>query len=172
MRDQCSVFQKRFPSTEPTLWCYSKSLVWLHLDNFKRAVIKTIWQSGNGSCREGALRERHTLQTAACRIASNPPSGASLLRDTICFWTSWLKRSTSSVRDKMWRKPNVGTQFGNNLYLRVGTDGEKIRRETRDAPVTITALFLKIPKKKNTTKDTKLLYSQAQTFLNLTTLHK
>jgi len=59
-----------------------------------------------------------TLQTAACRMASNPPSGASLLRETICFCTSSLKRSTLSVRDKRWRKPNVGTQFGNNLYLK------------------------------------------------------
>lgn len=63
-----------------------------------------------------------TLQTAACRMASKPPSGASRLRDTICFCTSSLKRSTLSVSERMWRKPKVGTQLGKGLYLRQGTD--------------------------------------------------
>ena len=58
-----------------------------------------------------------TLQTAACTMASKPPSGASRLRDTICFCTSWLKRSTLSVSDRTWRKPKDGTQLGNSLYL-------------------------------------------------------
>lgn len=58
-----------------------------------------------------------TLQTAACRMASNPPSGASRLRDTICFCTSSLKRSTLSVSERMWRKPKDGTQLEKSLYL-------------------------------------------------------
>lgn len=61
-----------------------------------------------------------TLHTAACKIASKPPSGASLFRDTFCFCTSSLKRSTLSVRDKRWRKPKEGTQLGNSLYLQEG----------------------------------------------------
>lgn len=55
-------------------------------------------------------------------MASNPPSGASRLRDTICFCTSTLKRSTLSVSGRMWRKPKVGTQLGNGLYLSTQED--------------------------------------------------
>lgn len=39
-----------------------------------------------------------TLHTAAWMMASKPPSGASLFLDTICFFTSSVKRLTSSVR--------------------------------------------------------------------------
>lgn len=63
-----------------------------------------------------------TLQTAACRMASKPPSGASRLRDTICFCTSTLKRSTLSVSGRTLRKPKVGTQLGNGLYLSTHED--------------------------------------------------
>lgn len=133
-----------------------------HTENLKRAIIKTIWQSGgNGSFHEGALRERRTLQTAACRIASKPPSGASRLRDTICFWTSWLKRSTSSVRDKMWRKPNVGTQFGNNLYLRMGARTGKRLDVKHETCLSQSPSCWQNKTTKNTTEDRKLPYGHA-----------
>lgn len=41
-----------------------------------------------------------TLHTAAWMMASKPPSGASRFLDTICFFTSSVKRPTSSVRDR------------------------------------------------------------------------
>lgn len=41
-----------------------------------------------------------TLHTAAWMMASKPPSGASLFRDTFCIFTSSVKRLTLSVRDR------------------------------------------------------------------------
>lgn len=55
-------------------------------------------------------------------MASKPPSGASRLRDTICFCTSTLKRSTLSVSGRTFRKPKEGTQLGNGLYLSTHKD--------------------------------------------------
>lgn len=67
-------------------------------------------------------------------MASNPPSGASRFRDTICFCTSSLKRSTLSVSGRMWRKPKVGTQLGNSLYLDTGNrHGHKITKPLTDS---------------------------------------
>lgn len=41
-----------------------------------------------------------TLHTAAWMMASKPPSGASRFLDTICFFTSSVKRPTSSVSER------------------------------------------------------------------------
>lgn len=47
-----------------------------------------------------------TLHTTACMTASNPPSGASLFLETLCFSTSSVKRATFSVSDSTCLNPN------------------------------------------------------------------
>lgn len=49
-----------------------------------------------------------TLQTAACMIASNPPSGVSILAEIRCPFTISLNFSASFVRGKTFLYPKVG----------------------------------------------------------------
>lgn len=92
-------------------------------NSFKGSICR-IWKGSWINFSQERKEPFVTLQTAACRMASNPPSGASRLRDTICFCTSSLKRSTLSVSERMWRKPKVGTQLGKSLYLCRVTRGD------------------------------------------------
>lgn len=54
---------------------------------------------------------QHTLHTAACIIASNPPSGVSILAEIFWFFTISLNLSASFVNGKMCLNPNVGKQM-------------------------------------------------------------
>lgn len=51
-----------------------------------------------------------TLQTAACIIASNPPSGVSILAEIRCPFTISLNFSASFVSGKTFLYPKVGKQ--------------------------------------------------------------
>lgn len=53
-----------------------------------------------------------TPQTAACSMASNPPSGASKLPDILSFWSSLLKKSRLLVSLMTFLKENGGSLLG------------------------------------------------------------
>lgn len=56
-----------------------------------------------------------TWQSAACRMASKPPSGESRLPDTLWRPTSRWKASASPVRDSTWWKLKGGWQRSSRL---------------------------------------------------------
>lgn len=73
-------------------------------------IIGNTTRNGHKSARLNAIVP--TLQTAACNMASNPPSGASRLPDIFSAWSSFVKKFTSSVSLMTFWKENGGSLLG------------------------------------------------------------
>lgn len=155
MRDQWSVIQQLFPSSEPTLWYYYK-----------------FGSQGNGSFLWGSAQRKTHLTNSSLQDCIEP----SLRRVPVARHHLFLDLLVETVHFVGQRQNVAETKRGDTVWKQFvpahgGTDGEKIRRETCDVPLTITKLLSK-QTTKNTTEDTKLPYSHAQSFLNFNSVRK
>lgn len=85
--------------------------------------VGTKWHSSTKAKTEkdfkGVSGKRLTPHTAACMMASKPPSGTSMFADTCCFETISLNLSVLLVNDRRCLYPNVGGHSWSTLLQKI-----------------------------------------------------